>query len=142
MSESDSFEQGSTDGISEQVDALKGFLDEKGLAGGSAPATDSGGEGAADRGGSSNEQEASFESAVSAVESRWTSHGGEAPEHEPVAVHDTPDGSRSGDGGSGVAGEGAEGGWHPVIAPDGEELDESGGSSDGSESGQDGGSMS
>ena len=139
MCESDSFEQESTDGISEQVDALKSFIDEKGLAGGITPSADGDGEGAGDRGASSDEREdATLDSAVSAVESRWTSHSGEAPEHAPVAVHvaDRSGAPRPSDDPS------TDDGWQPVTAPDGEELDESGGSSDGSESGQDAGSMS
>lgn len=139
MNESDSFEQKKTDGISEQVDALKGFLDEQGLAGGSSSAADGGG----DTDGKPSAppdrtDDASFDSAVSAIESRWTAHSGEAPEHEPVRVHHAEAEGETG----GRDGHGADDGWKPVTAPDGEELDERGGSSDGSESGQDAGSMS
>lgn len=94
MSESESFEQEARHGISEPVDTPE------------------------------QSGEASFDRAMSAVESRWTSHAGEAPEHEPVAVA------------------GGDGGWEPVVVPDGEEVDEGGGVSDGSEPGQDAGSMS
>ena len=139
MSESDSFEQEATEGISEQVDALKGFLEEKGLAGGSPTAT--GGDGRGEDGGrgtsSRHPEDASFARAESAVESHWTSHGGDAPEHAPVAAHD-----REAADHAASAGRTTDGGWTPVIAPDGEAMDASGGSSDGSESGQDGGSMS
>ncbi|WP_295702322.1 hypothetical protein [Lapillicoccus sp.] len=104
MSESDSVEQESKHHVSEPVD-LPEQVDVPEQSG-----------------------DASFDRAVSAVESRWTSHGGEAPEHEPVVVRehgDDPDGD-----------------WKPAAVPDGEDADQGGGVSDGSESGQDAGSMS
>lgn len=139
MNESDSFEQEKTDGISEQVDALKGFLDEQGLTGDGSSVAGGGADEDGKPGARPDQSEdASFDRAVSAVEGRWTTHGGEAPEHEPVAV----DGVESSSDAGARDSRGAEGGWEPVTAPDGEELDVRGGSSDGSESGQDAGSMS
>lgn len=134
MSESDSFEQQATDGISEQVDGLKGFLDDRGLPGGTA---------SGDQPGEKDGVEAesagrAFDGAVSAVASRWTAHGGDAPAHEPVAVRGSDERDDSPTGGTSNSG----GDRERLIAPDGEEVDESGGSSDGSQSGQDAGLMS
>lgn len=64
----------------------------------------------------------------------WTSHGNDAPTHQPVR---TGNGAIPANDGMAES-EGHDGG--PVVAPDGEVIEMDGGSSDGGESGQDAGS--